>query len=905
MAMSDTNMEVCSGCAGTTQDVPRAPANRAGLPEISARLGNGAAFRRTQLAMLSSSALGKLSELRTRNTDDFSIALIDAWAAAGEVVSFYTDRLANEAYLATARDPLSIREMARLVGYRPGPGVAASAMLAFMMSDAPGSPKSAVIPAGAKVMSTPEQDQLPATYETGKSITARLAWNGIRPRQRERHPLPASATLLSFMGVTTGLKPGDGVLFTADDGQNVFAVIRAVKPVTANKVLDPDAFDLTEVTIERVGGAPNPLPAFIPAFPIGVNSFSPAAQLVSGDTLSAEDMTRLYAEHDVEEDQVFAPWQAALPIPRQVLVFRRRTGTFGNTAPALNTLPESLIGQIVTYTVDNGVVKASGVKNGPFFGTTATSWADQGTLSLLADSSTKVYLDTVVEGAKSSGYAVLRDGAGWSFYSVSGVSEETKNAFTISGKATVLTLGTSAGFANFSIRRAIVYCDSEILQLAPTSVTSLVQDGGAAFIPLDGWFPGLQPGQPIILTGRARGRGTGAVSEARKIAAVEHVFTPSGGTRIRLDADLADRYARGSVRINANVAQATHGETVAEVLGSGDSRIANQSFVTKQAPQTHLSAAVPGGAAPTLEVRVNDVLWRLVPDFLDARPFDRVYVTRTDAEGHMIVTFGDGINGARLPTGSDNVRARYRRGLGLAGRVAARQLNQAMTRPLGLAGVDNPLPSDGGADPQPADSVRANVALTVRTLDRTVSLLDYEDFARAYAGIAKAMALPLWDVGGELIFVTVAGEGGASVPDTGALHEALVGAVRDAGDPYSRFAIGNYRKALFRLGLAIKVNAAHLPEVVLPAVEAALRKAFSFDARALVDPVSASAILACVHAVAGVDAVRINRLYRGAAPGYAPRLPADPPVRAANGMLVPAELLILDPGPLDALELMS
>lgn len=903
--MSDTTIEVCSGCTGTAMEAPKAAANRPGLPQISARLGNGGAFRRTQLAMLSSSALGKLSELRTRGTDDFSIALIDAWSAAGEVISFYTDRLANETYIGTARDPLSIRELARLVGYRPGPGVSASAILAFTMSDAPGSPKRAVIPMGAKVMSTPAQDQLPATYETGRSLVARPAWNGIRPRHHEPHPLPASAITLSFLGASTGLKPGDGVWFAADDGQSVFAVIRAVRPITADRSADPDAIDRTDVTIERVGGVPDPSPGFIPAFPIGVNAFSPAARLVLGDTLSAEDMTRLYAEHDVDEEQVFAPWQAASAPARQVVVFRRKAGTFGNTAPALDTLPESLIGQIVTYTVENGVVKASDVKDGPFHGTPPESWADKGKLTLLADSGSSVFLDTVIEGAKAGGYAVLRDGATWSFYAVSGVSEQSKTAFTVSGKSTVLTLGTSAGFGNFSIRGAVVYCESEVLQLAPTPVTGLVQEGGAEFIALDGWFPGLEPGQPVVLTGLARGRGSEAVSEARRLAAVEHVFVPGGGTRIRLDADLAGRYARSSVRINANVAEATHGETVAEVLGSGDSRFPNQSFVTRQVPLTHLSAAVPGGALSTLEVRVNDVIWHAVPDFLDAGPHDRVYVTRIDAEGDVIVTFGDGVNGARLPTGSDNVRARYRKGLGLAGRVAAHQLNQAMTRPLGLSGVDNPLPSDGGANPQSADGVRANVALTVRTLERTVSLLDYEDFARAYAGIAKALALPLWDEGGELIFVTVAGEGAAPVPDTGALHEALVAAVQGAGDPYSRFAVGNFRKALFRLGLAVKVHPDHLPEVVLPAVEAALRGVFSFEARSLAEPVSASEILACVHTVRGVEAMRITSFYRGAIPGKAVRLPAEPPKRAANGALIPAELLMLDPGPLDTLELMA
>ena len=49
--------------------------------------------------------------------------------------------------------------------------------------------------------------------------------------------------------------------------------------------------------------------------------------------------------------------------------------------------------------------------------------------------------------------------------------------------------------------------------------------------------------------------------------------------------------------INANVVDATHGETVKEILGGGDARVANQSFTLKQRPLTYFSAAGGQGAA--------------------------------------------------------------------------------------------------------------------------------------------------------------------------------------------------------------------------------------------------------------------------------------------------------------------
>ena len=893
---------LCDGCAGIAAEAPLAPLNRPGLPLIEARLGGYVSFKRTQLAMLSSSALGKLSELRTRSTDDFSIALIDAWSTVGDVLSFYSDRLANETLLATATDSLSLREMARLVGYRPGPGVAAGALLAFTMSDAPGSPQTAVIPAGAQVMSTPTQDQKPATYETDAAITARLAWNGIRPRLTRPHPLPANATLLRFAGVATGLKAGDAVWFHSEAGDSVFAIVRQVVPRAADKAADPAAVDRTDVVIERVGGAPNPSPPVEPVPPTFFQPLTAAAQLVSGQTLSAEEIGPILSENAVSEHDVFAPYQAMAPPPRQVLVFRRRASVFGHAAPALNTLPDALIGQIVTYTVDSGVVKATGVKNGPFAANTPATWADQGTLTLLS-SSNDVFLDTTYDGARAGGFVIIRDGATWTLYRVDGASELTFNAFTISAKSTRLTLNTNAGFGNFSIRKASIFCDSEFLSLAEMPIPESVSQGSITPIDLDGWYPGLEPGQRIILTGRTTGGGRAPAAEAVELAAVKHVFTPGGGTRIKLSGDLANGYTRTGVRINANVISATHGESVFEVLGGGDSRIPFQTFVAKQLPQTHITAAVPGGAKPTLEVRVNNILWTPVPDFLDSGPGERVYVTRVDDEGHTIITFGDGVTGARLPTGIDNVRARYRKGLGLAGRVVAHQLNQPMTRPLGLSGVDNPLPSEGGADPQSADSVRLNVPLTVRTLDRTVSLLDYQDYARAYAGVAKALAVPLWDAGGELVFVTVAGAAGAPIADPSIIRTALVGSVHAAGDPYSRFAIGNFIPVFFHLAAAVKVDPAYLSTGVLPRVEAALRTDFSFDSRDFAQPVSASEILATIHGVAGVLAARITSLSRAGTAGNFARLAADPPRRLANGHLRPAELLTLETGPL-SLEVM-
>lgn len=95
-----------------------------------------------------------------------------------------------------------------------------------------------------------------------------------------------------------------------------------------------------------------------------------------------------------------------------------------------------------------------------------------------------------------------------------------------------------------------------------------------------------------------------------------------------------------------------------------------------------------------------------------------------DDEGKCRVLFGDGVEGARLPSGNHNVRAVYRKGLGLGGNVAAGKLTTLLTRPLGLSGADNPEAASGGEDAETLDKARENAPLTVLTLDRAVSVRD-------------------------------------------------------------------------------------------------------------------------------------------------------------------------------------
>ena len=210
----------------------------------------------------------------------------------------------------------------------------------------------------------------------------------------------------------------------------------------------------------------------------------------------------------------------------------------------------------------------------------------------------------------------------------------------------------------------------------------------------------------------------------------------------------------------------------------------------------------------------------------------------------------------------------------------------------------NPLDAANGADPEPRDQARVNAPRTVLTLDRVVSDTDYEDFARSFAGIAKALATPLPGRNGPSIVLTIAGTNGADVPEDG-LGKKLRSAIVGEGDVGARFQLVSYRPVLFRIEAAVKVDPDYLPERVLPAVEQALRSAFSFDARTFGQHVADSEVIEVMQAVPGVVAVDVEKLYRPpATDGCEPRLWAQVP-QPGDTTLLGAELLTLDPRPLD------
>jgi hypothetical protein len=912
---------ICDCCQGISTSTPKALINRPGLPAIQYRIGTHGSFKRSMLARLSSGNYPALSRLMTRKDDDFSIALLDAWAVVSDVLTFYQERIANESYLRTAAERLSLLQMARLIGYQLSPGVAASAYLAFMMETAEGSPTSTDLTEGLKVNSTPGPDEKPQTYETVESITARPQWNVIRPRLSEPITLSTSLTQFYLEGQMVDVSLGDVVLIAA--GTTVSD--RAVKRV---KGLNYDEdFDVTRIDLESIPDSPTSTTyGFVEEFEAEVAELEKEYQETIGEMM--EWMIGGAAPTSESESLSITPAMAALFTTEIELTDSAiQTHIIGSSWPSEDLLAlaevqgwniEQLAAGVIAAQPELNLTETTGIfvfrKRGNIFGYNApkkvtytgstpddpSDWDDW---DVTNESKSRMYLDAPYDKVTDNGYVAAQlPGDSPEAYLIDEVVLQPRTDYGLSAKSTAILLASGEEWwdaANFSnIRGTTVFLESEQLELAPKPITDVIQ---GQTILLDTYYPYLKSGMEIILEGTPTDQTGVTLHELATIAQVK--LTSIGFTELTLEEELDNSYQRISVKINANVAPSTHGETVSEVLGNGDATLTNQKFTLRQPPLTHVSASTPSGTKSTLEVRVNDILWVEVDTLYDAGPNDAVYITRLSDDGKTTVIFGDGVNGRLLPTGSNNVVAKYRKGIGLEGLVRAGQLDQPLTRPLGLKGVSNPIKSSGAADPESLADARQNAPLTVLTIDRVVSLQDFEDFTRAFAGIAKAGATWVWDGRYQSVFITVAGPKGAEVDPDSDLYENLVEAIAKAGDPTARYQVESYRKAFFKLRGTITVDQAYLKDKVLANVKSALRQAFAFEKRQFGQDVVKSEVIAVMQSVAGVVSVDLDKLYRTEnAITLEDRLPADFPGTGSQGEIQAAELLLLDPAPIDKLE---
>lgn len=909
--------------------VPADLVQRPGLSALAYRVGTWSGFKQAMLRALAGAP--PLDELGTRRDDDFTVALCDAWAASLDVLTFYQERIANEGFLRTAVEDRSLRELARLIGYEPRPGLAAGVALAFTVDDGPGAAAEVTVPAGTRAQSLPGPGGgLPQSFETSEALRARPEWNALTPRRVTPQVLTSATRTAWLRGTTSGLAPGDPMLLVAE-GQTVLLEVSrvtlesahdrtrvemvAVSPAGSGDVIGGEGDVLiglaetssTSLTDARRRRAAPELRAFTEELK---RAGKPGAEVIARLRHGRFDRRQLFGALEGlrrPAERTFAPatssggetfsLRASLGTETAgapaLYALRLATAPFGHNAPAYSTIhddwrvspyPSGSDWDKGAWPIDRGAYGAKHALNAirlaqPFSQVRAGSW---------------VVL-------RSSANAVEA-------YKVETAAEVSVVDFALSGRATRLTLAhagdqslsgtdyTDLGLRN-ALRTTTIYAASEELALAEVPVPTL--GGGEAELVVEEIVPDLEAGRRLLLGGELADV-PGAVDHEELVLA--GALQDGGTTRLTLTQAVKNLYRRETVRVHANVAAATHGESRREVLGSGDAGRPFQSFTLREGPLTYTSAPVASGGESSLEVRVGGVRWREAEDFFHLGPDELAYVLRRDEEGRTRVLFGDGRHGARLPSGSENVVAAYRVGTGEEGLAAARSVSLLATRPLRVREVVNPLAAAGAEDPESAGRARDNAPLNVLTLDRVVSLSDFEDFARAFSGVGKAQARWLWNGSHRIVHLTVAGSNGEPLAEE--VVKNLVRALDAARVPHQPIRVDAFDALSFEVRAALHLDPAFRRDKVSQAVAAALAAAFSFEARAFGQRVATSEVLAAVQAVPGVVSVNLERFsYVGlpehladenvpdelGLPSFGARF--DP----ATGELRPAQLLLILP----------
>jgi hypothetical protein len=891
----------CGCCNGVSQETPQTIGNRPGLAAISYRAGNWAQFNDTLRARISLSGQPMLRGLRTRENDDFTIALLSAFSAMADVLTFYTERNANEAYLRTATDTFSVAQLAALVGYQPSPGVAANTDLAFTIDPSsgafgpalggggntqlvPAASQVVTIPVGTQVQSVPgSPGQLPQTFETIEQIDSRAAWNAIAPLLAQPQQIvgdaPTQVTTLILSGAVTTLKPGDPILILQKKSAGTFTNLRTVSKATVSADAKTTQLDLNGIKPDVVGYNPKTI-----QFQGGSD---PAGQI---DDVTATDLNAT-AIGQILSFQWDASTLLALAQTKKWPVEQIEAGINQSVAGNANSIGGSAY---VLKSVAAGFGFNIPNVQVPLASPPETFGAGNATLGLWNG---PVYLDAVYSRIQPNSFIVLRSASSAFAAQVLSNTTVANSNFGATAKVSLLTTTASTSTLNsYPIGGTSILCQSEALDLAPVPVTDVIPDNAANKITLNRAYLGIVAGQKIALSGqRADLPGTTA-SEIRTLQTVSLV---GGYTVVELDEALDYQYVRASVTINANVADATNGATVSEILGNGDGRQTFQRFTLKQRPLTYIAADGPSGISSTLKVYVDNQLWTEAPYFYGHGRAEHIFITRQNDTGVTTITFGDGQTGSRLPTGTANVRADYRYGIGSAGLVDASQISLLSSRPLGVRSVTNPLATAGAADAETLSDSRDNATLTIRTLDRIVSLEDYEDFARAFPGIQKALAVWLWNGQQRSVLLTVAGAKGAILDPSTKPGSTLSDAIAKSSEPGIGVKLESFSPTFFRLAGTVTIQPDFIVADVSADIETALRTSYSFARRQFGQAVNLSEVVARIQNVKGVQDVELTSLYVSSDPSpslqqYLAAAVPQPGARIASR----AELLTLDQAPI-------
>lgn len=849
---------------------PSTIANRPGQDAIAYRVGDFASFRRALLLPLTDED-DNVRETELTNwhptPDDLALQMAEWWAYLADILTFYSERIANASYLRTADLPEHVQRLIRVLGYRPRPGIGAQGVVAALLTK----PTPLTLPQGFQVQSKPGPGKQPQLFELDADTPVKF------PDVVEAELPPNPALLIDqsvlVSGTITTIKPGERLLllekgWSSSNANYALVTVQQVQPEP-----DPRGKPNTRITFvnpPNLTGNPQAANYRLLKSTQSVHVWQyPAETVITDSQVDLDSLVRQIAIGDpilfeaspqtvnlASNLQLFQDFSTAvLPITgiespirsasTEIRALSSPTLTAATIAGEqlqsevnlldLNIIPGAFLSTLVAELVSSQLASVTGYTEVLWYANPDNKNPDQLPISTEAQPKipipilhTRLFVKTPPDAPSLSQFDSDSQRK----------SLEVRYGFQEVG----VLIGTPATTV---IGTATPKPDQTQLTLYTVGTAK---------------FPsGLN--QAVLLED-ANGQGVVAKGDvATSTSSVIQLTIASS------PATLAS--FKPPLRVLFNPLSLSRGQTVAsEILGSGDASVPGQEFVLKQAPLTYLLSSDSSSGSnytSTLRIWVNGVEWREVPSFYSQPADARVFVTHEDEEHLTHVLFGDGINGARLPSGFNNLVARYRYGSG-ADSPNVGSLSVIVKPYPNLKAIRNPVAVGGGADPEPAEKIRRYAPRSVLTFGRAVSGDDYETIAAQAPGVARARAYWTWDANLQRTLVKL------YVGDDDNAKQAAIVALAGAADPNRPVEVVRAIAISLRLILAVRLDPAYLPEPVLTAVRDALLHPetglFGIQAVQIGRSVYRSQIYATCLRVPGVLAVPKLKVYVNRGDGF-------------------------------------